>query len=98
VEALDKINREKEKIKSRLALIRKEVLVDADAVGHYSKLWFIRATANAQICATCLSSVKADLDVIDFPIVFLDEASMATEPLSWLPLSKGVCLLHFTLP
>lgn len=37
VEALDKINREKEKIKSRQALVRKEVLVDADAVGRYSK-------------------------------------------------------------
>jgi len=27
---------------------------------------------------------------IDFPMVFLDEASMATEPLSLVPLMKGV--------
>jgi hypothetical protein len=29
------------------------------------------------------------LDSIDFPFVFLDEASMATEPLSLVPLTKG---------
>jgi superfamily I DNA and/or RNA helicase len=27
---------------------------------------------------------------IDFPVVFLDEASMATEPASLIPLMKGV--------
>ncbi|WVO18331.1 hypothetical protein L204_106046 [Cryptococcus depauperatus] len=41
------------------------------------------------VCSTCLSAASATLDVIDFPIVFLDEASMATEPLSLLPLVKG---------
>lgn len=30
------------------------------------------------------------LQVIDFPVVFLDEASMATEPASLMPLVKGV--------
>lgn len=29
------------------------------------------------------------LDLIDFPFVFLDEASMASEPLSLVPLTKG---------
>lgn len=28
--------------------------------------------------------------MIDFPIVFLDEASMSTEPASLIPLMKGV--------
>lgn len=42
------------------------------------------------ICTTCLSATSRWLDAIDFPIVFLDEASMATEPLSLVPLTKGV--------
>jgi hypothetical protein len=41
------------------------------------------------ICSTCLSATSRILDVIDFPFVFLDEASMATEPLSLVPLTKG---------
>jgi superfamily I DNA and/or RNA helicase len=30
------------------------------------------------------------LEVFDFPVVFFDEASMATEPSSLIPLTKGV--------
>lgn len=46
--------------------------------------------ANADvICTTCLSATSTMLDAIDFPFVFLDEASMATEPLSLVPLTKG---------
>ncbi|WVQ79928.1 hypothetical protein IAT38_002029 [Cryptococcus sp. DSM 104549] len=41
------------------------------------------------ICTTCLSATSYMLSSIDFPFVFLDEASMATEPLSLLPLMKG---------
>ncbi|RXK38247.1 hypothetical protein M231_04419 [Tremella mesenterica] len=41
------------------------------------------------ICATCLSAASFRLHQIDFPMVFLDEASMATEPLSLVPLMKG---------
>ncbi|OCF74278.1 hypothetical protein I204_04648 [Kwoniella mangroviensis CBS 8886] len=41
------------------------------------------------ICTTCLSATSRALQGIDFPIVFLDEASMATEPLSLVPLTKG---------
>ncbi|ODO06211.1 hypothetical protein L198_01443 [Cryptococcus wingfieldii CBS 7118] len=42
-----------------------------------------------QICTTCISAATRKLQCIDFPIVFLDEASMATEPLSLIPLMKG---------
>lgn len=41
------------------------------------------------VCTTCLSATSRVLEVIDFPFVFLDEASMATEPLSIVPLTKG---------
>ncbi|KAH6904509.1 P-loop containing nucleoside triphosphate hydrolase protein [Coprinopsis sp. MPI-PUGE-AT-0042] len=41
------------------------------------------------ICTTCITSVSSSLSGIDFPIVFLDEASMATEPVSLIPLMKG---------
>ena len=47
------------------------------------------------ICTTCLSAGSRSLKNIDFPMVFLDEASMATEPLSLIPLTKGVsCKTH----
>lgn len=45
------------------------------------------------ICTTCLSATSRWLDAIDFPFVFLDEASMATEPLSLVPLTKGVSVV-----
>ncbi|KAF7307726.1 hypothetical protein MKEN_01132700 [Mycena kentingensis (nom. inval.)] len=41
------------------------------------------------ICATCITSVSSSLSVVDFPIVFLDEASMSTEPASLIPIMKG---------
>ncbi|KAF8621479.1 hypothetical protein AX15_007769 [Amanita polypyramis BW_CC] len=41
------------------------------------------------ICTTCVTSACAALNVIDFPVVFLDEASMSTEPASMIPLTKG---------
>ncbi|KAJ7058102.1 P-loop containing nucleoside triphosphate hydrolase protein [Mycena amicta] len=41
------------------------------------------------ICATCITSVSSSLGVVDFPVVFLDEASMSTEPASLIPLMKG---------
>lgn len=47
-----------------------------------------------KICTTCLSAASTFiLRYIDFPMVFLDEASMATEPLSLIPLMKGVSRL-----
>lgn len=43
-----------------------------------------------QICTTCITAACVALNVIDFPVVFLDEASMSTEPASLIPLMKGV--------
>ncbi|WWC70009.1 uncharacterized protein I206_103953 [Kwoniella pini CBS 10737] len=60
------------------------------------KIWVIRQAIMREvlldadvICTTCLSATSKALQGIDFPIVFLDEASMATEPLSLVPLTKG---------
>uniref|UniRef100_A0A0W0FZN0 P-loop containing nucleoside triphosphate hydrolase protein n=1 Tax=Moniliophthora roreri TaxID=221103 RepID=A0A0W0FZN0_MONRR len=41
------------------------------------------------ICTTCLTSASMALNLVDFPIVFLDEASMSTEPASLIPIMKG---------
>ncbi|KAH8114864.1 P-loop containing nucleoside triphosphate hydrolase protein [Phellopilus nigrolimitatus] len=41
------------------------------------------------ICTTCIRSASHMLDVTDFPVVFLDEASMSTEPASLVPIMKG---------
>ncbi|KAK7441735.1 hypothetical protein VKT23_016398 [Stygiomarasmius scandens] len=41
------------------------------------------------ICTTCITSASIPLNHIDFPVVFLDEASMSTEPASLIPLMKG---------
>ncbi|KAJ7442181.1 P-loop containing nucleoside triphosphate hydrolase protein [Mycena galericulata] len=41
------------------------------------------------ICTTCITSASASLNVVDFPVVFLDEASMSTEPASLIPIMKG---------
>ncbi|KAJ6518598.1 P-loop containing nucleoside triphosphate hydrolase protein [Mycena sanguinolenta] len=41
------------------------------------------------ICTTCITSASAALHVVDFPVVFLDEASMSTEPASLIPIMKG---------
>ena len=42
------------------------------------------------VCTTCMSAASAVLNVADFPVVFIDEASMSTEPASLVPLMKGV--------
>ena len=66
-------------------LHRADVVSPALSTGQGFVLMFI------QICTTCLSAASSYvLRHIDFPIVFLDEASMATEPLSLIPLMKGV--------
>ncbi|TFK37679.1 P-loop containing nucleoside triphosphate hydrolase protein [Crucibulum laeve] len=41
------------------------------------------------ICTTCVTSACVALNVMDFPVVFLDEASMSTEPASLIPIMKG---------
>ena len=47
-------------------------------------------TSDLQICTTCITAATSSLNIIDFPIVFLDEASMSTEPATLIPLMKGV--------
>ncbi|KAH8084913.1 P-loop containing nucleoside triphosphate hydrolase protein [Cristinia sonorae] len=42
-----------------------------------------------QVCTTCITSASVQLNVSDFPIVFIDEASMSTEPATLIPLMKG---------
>lgn len=49
------------------------------------------------VCTTCITSASTALNVVDFPIVFIDEASMSTEPASLIPLMKGVSA-HIVLP
>ncbi|KAA1474060.1 P-loop containing nucleoside triphosphate hydrolase protein [Dentipellis sp. KUC8613] len=41
------------------------------------------------VCTTCITSACMALRVVDFPVVFLDEASMSTEPASLIPIMKG---------
>ncbi|KAF9480305.1 P-loop containing nucleoside triphosphate hydrolase protein [Pholiota conissans] len=41
------------------------------------------------ICTTCITAACHALNIIDLPIVFIDEASMSTEPASLIPLMKG---------
>ncbi|KIP09412.1 hypothetical protein PHLGIDRAFT_22921 [Phlebiopsis gigantea 11061_1 CR5-6] len=41
------------------------------------------------VCTTCITSASLPLKSVDFPIVFIDEASMSTEPASLIPLMKG---------
>ncbi|KAI0790892.1 P-loop containing nucleoside triphosphate hydrolase protein [Abortiporus biennis] len=41
------------------------------------------------VCTTCITSAARVLNISDFPIVFIDEASMSTEPASLIPLMKG---------
>lgn len=65
-----------------------DVLHDSDVV---SATFTFCSKLSCKICTTCLSAASQFiLKHIDFPIVFLDEASMATEPLSLIPLMKGV--------
>ncbi|KAG6370711.1 P-loop containing nucleoside triphosphate hydrolase protein [Boletus reticuloceps] len=63
-------------ISARLYAIHQEMLRD------------ITADADV-ICTTCITSASVALNVLDFPVVFLDEASMSTEPASLIPLMKG---------
>ncbi|TIA77765.1 hypothetical protein E3P98_04091 [Wallemia ichthyophaga] len=41
------------------------------------------------VCATCIGGNARELSSVDFPIVFIDEASQATEPTTLIPLMKG---------
>ncbi|KAG0707217.1 P-loop containing nucleoside triphosphate hydrolase protein [Suillus ampliporus] len=63
-------------LKAKLYAIHQEMLNDIIA-------------ASDVICTTCITSASAALNVLDFPVVFLDEASMSTEPASLIPLMRG---------
>ncbi|KAF8176314.1 P-loop containing nucleoside triphosphate hydrolase protein [Pholiota molesta] len=41
------------------------------------------------ICTTCITAACHALNIMDFPVVFIDEASMSTEPASLIPIMKG---------
>ncbi|CCU99092.1 unnamed protein product [Malassezia sympodialis ATCC 42132] len=45
------------------------------------------------VCSTAIAAGSAQLNAIDFPLVFLDEGSMATEPIALIPLMKGCAQL-----
>ena len=64
-------------------------------VNHTPSLTRIEADDLMKVCTTCIASGYRVLDCVDFPIVFIDEASMSTEPATLIPLMKGV-RLHMT--
>ena len=72
-------------------LIDREVLLSGDVVSQVHRLF--QMAADCQICTTLLSAASRRLQQIDYPMVFIDEASMATEPLTIIPLMKGVSSL-----
>lgn len=45
------------------------------------------------VCTTAIAAGSHQLQDMDFPIVFLDESSMATEPIALIPLMKGCAQL-----
>lgn len=80
----------------RLYAMRMEMITDvvkgSDVVSGFVLFVLSAAlmTFSCQICTTCISSASSALSVVDFPVVFIDEASMSTEPASLIPLMKGV--------
>lgn len=45
------------------------------------------------VCTTAIAAGSSQLSAIDFPIVLLDEGSMATEPIALIPIMKGCAQL-----
>lgn len=76
--------------KRLIAMQKQETATFAKVYGMKQKM--IREIVDAAdvICTTCITSACAALKVADFPVVYLDEASMSTEPASLIPLMKGV--------
>ncbi|KAH7882136.1 P-loop containing nucleoside triphosphate hydrolase protein [Phlebopus sp. FC_14] len=74
--ALIMVERKSMAVKSKLYAMHQEMLRDI-------------SSAADVICTTCITSASVALNVLDFPVVFLDEASMSTEPASLIPLMKG---------
>ncbi|KAF7966306.1 hypothetical protein HWV62_39203 [Athelia sp. TMB] len=69
--------------------ILRDILGEADVVGGTISLSRTWCSWEGQICTTCITAAANALSVIDFPVVFLDEASMSTEPASLIPIMKG---------
>ncbi len=57
-----------------------------------SAQWALLIASSVQVCTTSITSASAALQVIDFPVVFIDEASMSTEPASLIPIMRGVSI------
>ncbi|KAI6013193.1 P-loop containing nucleoside triphosphate hydrolase protein [Pisolithus microcarpus] len=74
--ALTMLGRQSMSVKAKLYAMHQEMLRD------------ITSAADV-ICTTCVTSASVALNVLDFPVVFLDEASMSTEPASLIPLMRG---------
>lgn len=83
-------------ISAKLYAIHQEMLRDitaaADVVRYHFQVPFVLFCflTSWKICTTCITSASVALNVLDFPVVFVDEASMSTEPASLIPLMKGV--------
>ncbi|KAL4077685.1 P-loop containing nucleoside triphosphate hydrolase protein [Scleroderma citrinum] len=86
VGALDRL----ERTRSTLALIEKQTMSVRSKLYaiHQEMLRDVTSAADV-ICTTCITSASVALNVLDFPVVFLDEASMSTEPASLIPLMRG---------
>lgn len=67
-----------------------EILHTADVASIFRRDERTILNSSLQICTTCITSVSSAMNLIDFPVVFLDEASMCTEPASLIPIMKGV--------
>lgn len=81
-------------IAAKLYAIHQEMLRDitaaADVVRAHFRVLTVYVLTARKLCTTCITSASVALNVLDFPVVFLDEASMSTEPASLIPLMKGV--------
>ncbi|KAF5353493.1 hypothetical protein D9756_008080 [Leucocoprinus leucothites] len=54
---------------------------------HSAPFWSV--SRFALVCTTCITAASSSLNVSDFPVVFIDEASMSTEPATLIPIMKG---------
>lgn len=71
--------------------IYRDVLSQAQVVSvGFKSSRLTRSLISVKVCSTCIKAASSELDVIDFPIVLIDDASRATEPASLVPLMKGV--------
>ncbi|KAI5119257.1 hypothetical protein M0805_007260 [Coniferiporia weirii] len=73
---LKKLEDKKDKLSMRAYVVKQKIIRDI-------------VMRSDVICTTCVRSASYTLKVTDFPVVFLDEASMSTEPASLVALMKG---------